>query len=93
MARARTIVLPLLLLAAAVLCAVSLLPGAFVGPYSAASSRMTVVTEGGLRAPAVAMEARGGAEGEKSDGDLPQVLTVLFFFSLAANYAGFFNSN
>eukprot|EP00443_Scrippsiella_acuminata_P075524 CAMPEP_0115437068 /NCGR_PEP_ID=MMETSP0271-20121206/34542_1 /TAXON_ID=71861 /ORGANISM="Scrippsiella trochoidea, Strain CCMP3099" /LENGTH=61 /DNA_ID=CAMNT_0002862661 /DNA_START=50 /DNA_END=232 /DNA_ORIENTATION=+ len=61
MARAGTIVLPLLLLAVAVLCAVSSLQGAFVGPYSAASSRMTAGAEGGLRAPAVAMEARGGA--------------------------------
>eukprot|EP00443_Scrippsiella_acuminata_P123347 CAMPEP_0115635598 /NCGR_PEP_ID=MMETSP0272-20121206/33212_1 /TAXON_ID=71861 /ORGANISM="Scrippsiella trochoidea, Strain CCMP3099" /LENGTH=56 /DNA_ID=CAMNT_0003072529 /DNA_START=50 /DNA_END=217 /DNA_ORIENTATION=+ len=56
MARAHTIVLPMLLLAAAAFCAASLLQGAFVGPYSVASPRMTVGAEGGLRAPAVAME-------------------------------------
>jgi len=94
MARARTIALPLLLLAAAaLLCMVSLFPGAFVSPSSAASPRMTAAAQSGLREPAVAMESRGGADAPKSDTDLPQLLTVLFFISLAANYSGFFNGN
>lgn len=71
-----------------------LLPGAFVSPAGAAAPRTAAATEGGLRAPAVAMESRGGAqEPAKSDLDLPQILTVLFFFSLAANVNGFFNGN
>mmetsp|Transcript_23668 Transcript_23668/g.60347 ORF Transcript_23668/g.60347 Transcript_23668/m.60347 type:complete len:99 (+) Transcript_23668:68-364(+) len=96
MARARTVALPLLLLAmAAAVVALGLFSETFVGPRGIDS------VERSFRAPKVSMQFFGGAGGagpakpaeaeKKADANLPEITTILFLISLFANYSGFFN--
>mmetsp|Transcript_114131 Transcript_114131/g.369144 ORF Transcript_114131/g.369144 Transcript_114131/m.369144 type:complete len:96 (-) Transcript_114131:190-477(-) len=93
MARARTVALPLLLLAmAAAVVALGLFSETFVGPRGIDS------VERSFRAPKVSMQFFGGAGPakpadpvKKADANLPEITTILFLISLFANYSGFFN--
>mmetsp|Transcript_114130 Transcript_114130/g.369142 ORF Transcript_114130/g.369142 Transcript_114130/m.369142 type:complete len:92 (-) Transcript_114130:95-370(-) len=89
MARARTVALPMLLLAMAAMCALGLFSETFVVPRGIVSV---------VRAPKVSMQFFGGAGPakpaeavKKSDANLPEITTILFLISLFANYSGFFN--